>query len=248
MHRLLFAALAVACAWPGSAAQAQSRTRIWDVQLGTPVSQLPLDEWVDPACGSNGAPPTLPLEGFADFARCPVERATGLREVWFIYDDEWEYIARARRALGVIARYSANTLDRQPIITSLLIDDGGRVQGYRVITDPRAPVDVRKDAYLLIGLFKGMFGAAPWNCSDQPLGDRERAIEGLFVKQSCEAVAAERLMLVETRYLLKAGQDPRDVARFAEEAAGNFESSARLEVYNLAAVTGAPCCQAYARP
>ena len=248
MRRLLLAALVVACAFPGSAALAQSRTRIWDVELGTPVAALPLDEWVDPGCGTNGGPPTLPLEGFADFARCPVEPATGLREVWFIYDDEWEYIARARRAETPIARFSANTLDRQPIITSLLIDDSGRLQGYRVITDPRAAVDVRRDAYLLIGHLKSMFSGAQWTCVDQPLGERERPVEGLFVKQFCEAVTADRLMRAESRYLLKAGQDPRDAARFVEEAAGNFESAARLEVYSLGAVRGAPCCQAFARP
>lgn len=248
MLRLLVAVLAVACGLPVSAAFAQSRARIWDVPFGTPVTQLPINEWVDPACGTNGGPPTLPLTTFADFVRCPVEPATGLREVWFVYDDEWEYIARAQRDERGIARYSANALDRQPILTSVLIDGGGLVQGYRVITDPRAPVDVRRDSHLLGGLLKTLIGGARWNCADQMAEERERPIDGLFVKQTCVAVSEKRLARVETRYLYKAGQDLRDVPRFAADAAGDFESAARLEVYAIDAVTGAPCCQAYVRP
>ena len=44
---------------------------------------------------------------------------------------------------------------RQPIITSLLVDDSGLVQGYRVVTDPRAPVAVRQEAHTLFAIFKG---------------------------------------------------------------------------------------------
>ena len=120
---------------------AQSRTRLFDIELGVKLAGLPLDEWVDPACGTNGGPPSVPLDGFEAFARCPVEAATGLREIWFIYDDEWEYIGRAQRDEAQIGRYSANTLYRQPIVSSLLIDKSGVVQGYRIVTDPRAPVD-----------------------------------------------------------------------------------------------------------
>ena len=67
--------------------------------------------------------PSLRLESFADFALCRTEARTGLHEVWFIYDDEWEYIARAYGDDEEIRRFSANVLYAQPIITSLLIDD-----------------------------------------------------------------------------------------------------------------------------
>src|SRR5205809_128474 len=107
---------------------AQSRTRIWNIMLGTSVSALPGDEFVNPACGTNGGPPSLRLESFEKFARCPVEAQTRLREVWFIYDDEWEYIARAQRDEHEILQYSANSFYQQPIITSLLIDSAGNVE------------------------------------------------------------------------------------------------------------------------
>src|SRR5262249_10577503 len=103
--------------------------KIWDVSFGTAVAALPLDQFVDTACGTNGGPPARVLKSFADFAQCARESTTGLREVWFRYDDEMEYVARARRSDIMIRQYQANSLAGQPIITSLLIDDRGLVQG-----------------------------------------------------------------------------------------------------------------------
>jgi hypothetical protein len=164
-----------------------------------------------------------------------------LHEVWFIYDDEWEYIARAYRDAIEIARYSANTFYGQPIITSLLIDDGGLVQGYRVITDPRAPEEVRLLSHTLTEVFKAQFGATPWQCVDLPQQERETPVDGTFVKQDCASVSAERYVKVQGRLLRKPGQGDFSVA-----PQGYFESSARLEVYSADAVRGEPCCQATA--
>jgi len=230
---------------------AQSRPRIWDVVLGSPIGELPLEEFVDPACGTNGGPPSLPLEGFKDFNRCPVEQETGLREVWFIYDDEREYIARAERDETLIGRYSANNFYSQPIITSLFIDNMGLVQGYRVITDPRAPAEVRIEAYLLSIVFKGMrsmLGHSSWVCTKLPRGKRERPIENVFIKESCKSVTDERLLQLEIRHMHKPGQDIRVNPRLLSVAEGEFESSTRLEVYNIDAVRGAPCCPASVFP
>ena len=234
--------------WLTDGPLAQSRARIFDVELGSPVSALPSDEWVDPACGTNGGPPSLKLDSFENFARCPAEEETGLREIWFIYDDEWEYIARAYRDPTEIRSYSANVFYQQPIITSLLVDDGGLVQGYRVITDPRAPIDVRSEAFILYGIFKGLFNDAPWQCTDLPRDERERPIKGKFIKATCVMVSDQYFIRVEGRHLRKPGQDVRVNPRVLSLAAGDFESSTRLEVYNINAVRGAPCCPASARP
>ena len=226
-------------------ASAQSRTRIWDVKFGQPVTALPLEEFVDPACGTNGGPPSLPLKGFEDYARCPVEEETGLHEIWFIYDDEWEYVARAQREEAVIKRYSANVFFTQPIITSLLIDEAGLVQGYRVVTDPRAPADVRIEAYIVSAALKTLLGGTTWVCVDLPRGEREEPIALTFVKESCKAISVDgaRMSKLETRHLHKAGQDLRVNPRNLDEAVGDFESSARLEMYNFQAVKHLPCCR-----
>ena len=77
-----------------SAALAESggrptRLEVWDLQLGTPLDKLP-DEFIDYACGTNGGPPSAPLSGWRDVTRCRPE-LSGLREVYFRYDDELEY-------------------------------------------------------------------------------------------------------------------------------------------------------------
>jgi hypothetical protein len=225
-------ALSAAClllAVEGGAAQQQSTPKVWEIKLGTPVAELPLNEFVDPACGTNGGPPSRVLKSFADFALCPLEKATALHEVWFRYDDELEYIARARRSEVLIRQFEANALAGQPIITSLLIDDMGRVEGYRIVNDPRASGDTRIDAYGLSDIFKGM-APSGLKCTDLPAAEGERPIEDWFIKENCELDADGQITRIETRYYYKPGQyavDPND-SRLNEN---QFESSARLEVY-----------------
>jgi hypothetical protein len=240
--RIVLTVLAVVLLTEGS--RAQSSARILDVELGTHVSDLPLDEWVNPSCGTNGGPPSIELRSFAEFARCPVEAATGLREVWFIYDDEWEYIARAYRDPVEIRSYSANVFFQQPIITSLLVDEGGLVQGYRMITDPEAPEDLRREAYSLFSILRQQFGTEPWRCEDLPPAARETAIEGVFLKSDCVNVSEQRFVWLSGRHLRKAGQSPREYAGQRLPPGSLFDSSVRLEVFALDAVRNEPCCQA----
>jgi hypothetical protein len=203
--------------------------KIWDITLGIPVAELPLKDFVDPACGTNGGPPARVLKGFDAFALCPVESTTGLHEVWFRYDDEMEYIARARRSGVLIRQYQANSLAGQPIITSFLIDDTGRVQGYRIVNDPRADADTRIDAFNIADLFKGIAGMGI-PCTDLPPAQGERPINDVFIKEICESKTGDKVVRVESRRYYKPGQyaiDPNE-NRTTEN---QFESSARLEVY-----------------
>jgi len=79
-----------------TAAEDLRRATVWDLKLGMPVSAQPAsDQFRGFACGSNGGAPRRQLSGWDDFRRCDAE-ANGLREVYFEYDDEYEYIARAR--------------------------------------------------------------------------------------------------------------------------------------------------------
>src|SRR5207249_4224918 len=80
----LLAGLALTLLVDSASAQQHPAPRIWDIKLGTPAKDLPWTEFVDPACGTNGGPPGLPLASFAQFAKCPEEQS-GLREVSFIY-------------------------------------------------------------------------------------------------------------------------------------------------------------------
>ena len=70
-----------------------SRAEVWDLKLGTPATALP-SGFGEYACGTNGGPPSQPLSGWGDFRRCRLE-PSGLHEVYFRYDDELEYWAKA---------------------------------------------------------------------------------------------------------------------------------------------------------
>ena len=203
--------------------------KIWDIELGIPVGELPLNDFVDPACGTNGGPPARVLKGFDEFALCPVEPSTGLHEVWFRYDDEMEYVARARRSGVLIRQYQANSLAGQPITTSFLIDDAGRVQGYRIVNDPRADAATRIDAFNIADLFKGIAGMGV-PCIDLPPAEGERPINDIFIKQVCEQKTGDKVVRLESHRYYKPGQyavDPNENRAIENQ----FESSARLEVY-----------------
>jgi hypothetical protein len=226
---LFITTLLAACLASVNALAQTPPPKIWDITLGIPIAELPLKDFVDPACGTNGGPPARVLKGFDEFALCPTEAATGLHEVWFRYDDEMEYIARARRSGVLIRQYQANSLAGQPIITSFLIDGAGRVQGYRIVNDPRADAGTRIDAFNIADLFKGIAGMGI-PCTDLPPAEGERPINDVFVKEICEQKTDGKVVRVESRRYYKPGQyavDPNE-NRATEN---QFESSARLEVY-----------------
>ena len=207
---------------------------IWDVRPGIPVGDLPEDDFVDPACGTNGGPPGLRIAGFEEFAKCRAE-PSGLREIWFRYDDEAEYIARAARDPDAIARSNAMLVLGQPVILSLLVDGGGLVQGFRIFTDPHAEADVRADAYTLAFAFKAQFGPEGWDCRDSPPAAGETAITGTFVKQQCRKMAGHQRITVESRHYYKSGQVPLD-PNTGLSTVNQFESSARIESVNVEAL------------
>jgi hypothetical protein len=223
-----FSAATLALLLMGPDALAQSRPKIWDMTFGTLVADLPDEEFVDPACGTNGGPPGLRLAGFEEFEKCRAE-ATGLREVWFRHDDEEEFIARAVRNLDAVARANTMVMLGQPIMLSLLADRGGRLQGYRIFTDPRADPDLRKDAYLIGNAFKARYGNDGWDCKDEAPAAGETAFEGIFIKQRCRKQAEGHQVTIESRHYYKPGQalvDPNSGASTVNQ----FESLARIEV------------------
>src|SRR6202007_65506 len=119
------------------AADTPTRADIWSLKLGTPASALPRDAVIDYACGSHGGPPPPPLAGGSDYDKCPPE-PSGLREVYFRYDDELEYWARAHRARTLIAQYAGTKVLDFPVILSGLFETGGTLAGLRLVNDPQA--------------------------------------------------------------------------------------------------------------
>ena len=206
--------------------------RIWDIPLGTHVSELPTVDFVDPACGTNGGPPGKVLGAFTNFAECALEAVTGLREVWFIYDDEGEYIAKAKsggRDLAMIARAKATQVFHQPVLLSFLINDEGIIDGYRIFTDSRAEPEIRIEAYAVAVTFRARFGLEGWVCEKTPPDGRRTPIMGTYAFEFCSLDLPDRRVEVESHHYFKPGQavlNPFNGKGMVNE----FESWARLEI------------------
>ena len=214
-----------------SAPRAQERPprlEVWDLKFGTPVAQLP-DEFVDLACGTNGGPPSVPLAAWSDFRRCRAE-PSGLREVYFRYDDELEYWAKANNLQDQMEQYSGTRTYGFPIVASGLIDAEGVLRGIRIVSDPRDTSQNRDEAYLLRNFLTARLGRDNWQCQDLPLANGETAVDGVFVKQNCrKAVDDKTTATLATRYLRKAGQSRFD-PHSGQETSGQFDSTVRFEL------------------
>jgi hypothetical protein len=210
-------------------AQSQpSRAEVWDLKLGTPVALLPRG-FGEYACGTNGGPPSLPLSGWSDFGRCRPE-PSGLREVYFRYDDELEYWAKANDLPEEIERYSGTKVYDFPVVLSALFDDRGILAGLRIVSDPRDTSRPREEAYALRNFLSARFGRDGWSCTDQPAAEGEEPVEGTFVKQDCrKTVDGPALAVMQTRYFRKKGQYQFDPYS-NKETEGQFESTVHFEL------------------
>jgi hypothetical protein len=213
---------------PALAQERPPRLEVWDLRLGTPADQLP-DEFVDLACGNNGGPPSLPLNGWTDFRRCRSE-PSGLREVYFRYDDELEYWAKANSLADQMEQFSGTKAYGFPVVVSGLIDPDGLLAGIRIVSDPRDTSQNRDEAYLLRNFLTARFGRDDWQCQDLALENGETPVDGVFVKQRCvKQIDGKTSAALATRYLRKAGQSRLD-PHTGRETAGQFESMASFEL------------------
>jgi hypothetical protein len=228
--RLAFLAVAILALGVdlGRAEDQPARADIWTLKLGTPAAALPRDAFIDYACGSNGGPPQRPLVGWSDYDKCSPE-ANGLREVYFRYDDEIEYWAKAHRAQTLIAQYSGTKVLDFPVIVSGLFDAGGRLAGLRIVTDPQASPQERKQAYTLTNFFTARYGSGGWDCADTPPAPGENPVGSRYINRRCTKLVNDEMRAVlETRFLRKPGQ--AEFSSGGKLTVGQFESSTRIEL------------------
>ena len=235
--------LFVAMAWLAgpAAAQPAGRATIWDLKPGEPVAaQPPPAAFRAFACGSNGGPPRAPLTGWAGFMRCPSE-PSGLHEVYFEYDDELEYIARAHDDDRAISRWAGTHEVTFPVIVSALFDGAGILRGIRMVTDARpehrnditeANRKKRDEAYTLATVMASRFDIDPArDCEALPPADGETPVGSLFVKRVCERTDGTRRIVLRASLYRKPGQSGYNPQLPTQLTQGQFESSARLEIY-----------------
>ncbi len=211
------------------------RHEVWDIQLGAKVADVP-DDYVDYACGTNGGPPSTPLTGWKDYRRCRPD-PNGLREVYFRYDDELEYWAKANNLAAQMEQYVGTKTYGFPINVSVLIGDDGQgagvVRGIRIVTDPRDPTGDREEAYLLRNFLNARLGREGWQCEDLAAEPGETPVTGIFIKQRCEKDMDGGVHgLLITRHLRKPGQSQYD-PQSGKETTNQFESNVRFELTKM---------------
>lgn len=200
---------------------------IWDVVLSGSITEIPARDVAEIACGTNGGPPSRPLAAITDFRACPPED-DGLREIYFSYDDEFEYRAKALELPTEAALHAGTTVAGHPVIVSVLADDSGRLRGLRVITDSRAEVRERRRAASLGAILKSRFGDG-WACRDLAPRDGEEPVGGVFINRTCEkSDPVHGRLVLSTRYLRKKGQHGRSPVT-GRPVKGAYESYTRLE-------------------
>jgi hypothetical protein len=180
------------------------------------------------ACGSNGGPPREPLRGWSDFNKCRAEE-TGLHEVYVRFDDQQEYIAKALDDASLSKRAAGTRIAGFPVILSVLFDESGTVQGIRIVTDPRAPLQDRRVGQLLRLRIMTHYGEEGWVCTDLPADPGETPVGRIFVKTRCEKAMAGKRLVLQARLLRKPGQSDYDPVT-GDYMPGQFESTTRLDI------------------
>jgi hypothetical protein len=226
-------ALLGGCALAGAAWAGDLRS----LTVGTKVADMPATGYFELACGSNGGPPLKKIAGWAEFATCPAD-AQGLYEVYIEYEDQEEFTARLLEELFdrdeyanlALRSYSGTKVAGHPVILSVLFDKSGVAQAIRVVTDPRAPLQYRRTAYLLRVPIRANFGVSGWDCVKMPLAPGEIPIGETFFKERCDKLVGERRMVIETHLYRRPGQTGIDAT--GTRADGDFWSSGRWEIWN----------------
>jgi hypothetical protein len=209
-----------------------TRLNIWDIRIGEAASQIP-DGFVNYACGTDGGPPSVLLANFTEFRKCRPD-ANGLHEVYFEYDDELEYRARALDLKAEIRMYAGTTAYEFPVVASVLFDDAGRVRGERLVTDPRQQLSRdRNEFWTLADFIRHRFGDDGWGCKDLPRDKGESPAGSYFIKNHCEKTLNGLHLVLEQRYFQKKGQQSIDPYT-GKPRMQDYESATRFEMYDAA--------------
>ena len=208
---LILACLVLAPAAPAAASDLR------EFSVGMPSTALPPTGYVDFACADV---PDHKLAGWADWRDCPAD-TRGLRAVSFRYDEHYNQLARFSDDAD------GTKVGGHPVLVALLIGDEGRVDGLRITTDPSARLYLHKKAFLFSHQVMARFGEDGWQCQDAKPADGEEPLGGVFVKEHCEKVTADRHFLLDSALYRRTGEPLR-----------NFVSGAELTILAQAAPAG----------
>jgi hypothetical protein len=176
--------------------RAQEGGDLRDLRVGMSIAAIPAGEYVDLSCvGTHDQT----LVGWSDFRKCPRD-STGLRSVGFRFNDRLNDLAQVNE------KYQGTKVAGHPVVLTLLIDEGGTIDGLRIDTDPQARLFWRKKAHLLALVVKSRYGEEGWECHDIEPSGGETAVGGLFIKKQCEKISGHRRLQLDQRLYRRPGQ------------------------------------------
>jgi hypothetical protein len=171
-----------------------------DLHIGMSINAIPADEYTDLRCAGKT---DQTLASWSDFRKCPPD-AMGLRSLGFRFNEGLNPLAQ------VNDKYQGTRVAGHPVLLTLLIDEGGMIDGLLIDTDPQARLFWRKKAHLLALVVKSRYGDDGWQCNNIEPGTGEAAVGGMFIKSHCEKVVGERKLLLDQRLYRRAGQPLQD--------------------------------------
>jgi hypothetical protein len=226
-----FAVLLAIIAHGALALERPTRKNVWDIEIGSNVADLSDREFQEYACGTDGGPPSTPIDGWSNYAKCGPDQ-NGLHEVYFRYDDEVEYWAKANRIPSVVRMFNGTQVLGYHAIVSALIEPGGRIVGVRIVTDPRLGQIERARAWTLRNFLQARFQREGWDCVDLPRDERELPVGSRFIKQVCEKTQDDVRLVLRTHLRRKPGQLEFETKN-KKRTEGQFESFTRLDLIHV---------------
>ena len=187
------------------------------------------------ACGSNGGPPLSTLNGWGDYAECAADEK-GLHEVYIELNTELQRLAESTEEQYGQApwfkKFAGTRVANFAVVMSVLFDSNGIARGFRVVTDPRAGLQERAQAYLLALRILPEYGREGWSCVDREPGPREAPVGEFHLNRFCQKQTNGKLVTVESHLFRKAGQTGVDLS--GQPVPGDYESLTIWEVYDQA--------------
>ena len=160
-----------------------------DIRVGMAAADLNPSGYVDFACAADLK---HSLDGWTSWRDCPAD-SSGLRAIRFGYDP-------------LVSR-DGTLVAGHPALLTLLIDDGGRVTGLQIETDPKARLFLRKKAFLLGQQAKSRYGTEGWDCTEGQPGAGDEPVGGVYLRERCTKTTRGRALTVERNLFRRAGQD-----------------------------------------
>ncbi len=204
---------------------------IWDIKIGEKVFNLDDSVVGEIGCGTGGGPIGKSISSFKLFQECDLN-SLNLYELVFSYDDEQQYIAKALNIQN-LAMTAVTTVYSHQAIVSLLADTNGDIVGYRIVSDPSAPIQQRARTVAMGKALLNRFRNWEPNCIDKPPAKGEMPIADLFVKTTCNAFSPDGSIsfLLDMSYFRKAGQNAINI-NTQNINTGYFEGRTVLTVIN----------------